>query len=279
MFHVKKMSRRDVPFAIRLSDTMNWELGEGDFEFMMEIEPKGCFVLFHDSERVGIVTTIGFGKVGWFGNLIVQNNCRKKGGGTMLASHAIKYLIDQKVETIGLYAYVERIPFYKRLGFEYDSDFIVLKGKGFSSPENQKIVESGKPSMDEIIEYDGSCLGFSRKKLLEPVLLDADNLCFAYVEDGMMLGYVIAKKYREMAEVGPLICRRGSGEVAIELLGTVLNRLVGFEVSMCISESQFALLDMLRKHGFTENFHVARMFHGPPIDKNCICTAESLERG
>jgi len=36
---------------------------------------------------------------------------------------------------------------------------------------------------------------------------------------------------------------------------------------------------MLTKVGLEKDFHVIRMFMGPAFSKNCICTAESLERG
>jgi GNAT superfamily N-acetyltransferase len=278
MFSVKNMSKDDITFAVRLTDTMDWNLAEGDFDFMMELEPKGCFVLLFNSERVGIVTTISFGNIGWFGNLIVTEQHRKKGAGSLLASHAVKYLKNNNVETVGLYAYTEKVPFYEGLGFTYDSHFIVLSGNGFSSPTDSHIRKGGKADIQKIIDYDCSCLGFSRRKLLEPILLDSDNQCYIY-ENREMAGYAIAKVYRGMAEAGPLVCHQGCNEIAINLLEAVLNSLSGLEVSMCVPEKQMALLGILERRGFSEKFRVARMFHGPPFNDKCICMAESLERG
>jgi GNAT superfamily N-acetyltransferase len=278
MFSVKNMSKGDVAFAVRLTDTMDWNLAEGDFDFMMELEHKGCFVLLSNSERVGIVTAISFGDVGWFGNLIVSEQHRKKGAGSLLASHAIKYLKNNNVETVGLYAYFEKVAFYERLGFTYDSHFIVLSGNGFPSPTDSHIRKGGKADIQEIIDYDCSCLGFSRRKLLEPILLNSDNQCCIY-ENKDMAGYAIAKVYHGMAEAGPLVCHQGCNETAINLLKAVLNSLNGLEVSLCIPEKQRALLNILKRHGFGEKFRVARMFHGPPFNDKCICMAESLERG
>jgi GNAT superfamily N-acetyltransferase len=279
MFSVKDMSADDIPFAVRLTNTMNWNMAEGDFEFMMELEPKGCFVLLYNSERVGIVTTISFGKIGWFGNLIISEEHRKKGAGSLLATHALKYLKDNNVKTVGLYSYIETVPFYERLGFACNSYFIILKGKGFSSLTDSHIRAGAKADIQKIIDYDSSCLGFSRRKLLEPLLLYPDNLFYIYAENGEVLGYAIAKIYRGVAELGPLVCHHQRSEIAVNLLKATLNKLDGLEVSMCISEKQTALLNILKHHGFGEKFRVARMFHGPPLDNDCICIAESLERG
>jgi len=279
MFKVRNMSKDDVAFAVRLTDTMNWNLAEGDFEFTMELEPKGCFILTYDSERVGIATTISFGNIGWFGNLIVNEKQRKKGAGSMLVRHAVKYLKDNNVETVGLYSYIEKVPFYERLGFTCDSYFIVMSGKGISSTADLHVREAKKADIKRIIDYDHFCLGYSRRKLLEPILLYPDNLSYVYAKSEELMGYLIAKVYRGMAELGPLICHQKRKEITINLLKTTLNRLNGLDVSMCIPEKQTALLDVLKRHGFREKFRVARMFHGPPLTSDCIYMAESLERG
>ena len=82
MFSARSMSAEDFAFAINITDQMNWDLTEADFAFMLRLEPEGCFVLLDGSEKVGIATTVSFGELGWFGNLIVQNDKRKKGGGS-----------------------------------------------------------------------------------------------------------------------------------------------------------------------------------------------------
>jgi len=272
------MSAEDFDFAVSLTDVMSWNLARGDFEFMVELEPEGCFVLLRNGEKIGIVTTVIFDSVGWFGNLIVSEAYRKKGAGSMLASYAIRYLIGRKVKTIGLYAYVEKIPFYRKLGFAYDSDFVVINGEGFASPTKSHVRKAEKTDIEQIIKYDHSCLGFSRRKLLEPILLDEDNLCYISECFGDFSGYVVAKVYRGMAEIGPLICQQSDDKLAINLLATMLDRLAGFEVSMCAAERS-GILTRLKTYGFTESFHVARMFQGSPLETDCICMAESLERG
>jgi len=279
MFHVKTMSPEDFEFAVQITDLMNWDLAVADFEFMIELEPNGCFVLLEDSERIGLATTVNFGTVAWFGNLIVNESHRKKGAGSLLVKHSVKYLTNQRAKTIGLYAYTDRIPFYKRLGFECDSEFTVLEGKTSSLPLKSAVRKAEKQDLQEIIEFDRSCFGASRKKLLEPIILDPDNHCYTSNEEGRIIGYAVAKVYRHVGEIGPLICQKEREDVAINLLMAVLDRLEGREVSMCVPNKESTILNTLRKLGFTESFRVARMFFGSPIVNDCICMAESLERG
>jgi len=279
MFRVRSMSPDDFAFAVNITGQMGWHLARDDFEFMMELEPEGSFILLDDAKRIGLATTVSFGKIGWFGNLIVSENYRKKGAGSLLVKHSIDYLKSKNVETVGLYAHINRIPFYKRLGFTYDSEFIVLKGRGFSSSVQASLRKAGKQDIQEIIDYDQSCFGSSRGKLLEQIILDSDNLCYFSIEQGQVSGYVVAKVFKGGSELGPLVCDKGRIDVAINLLRTVLDKLEGLEVSMCVSEREAAILTVLKQLGFDETFRVARMFFGPPIVKDCIYVAESLERG
>jgi len=273
------MTFEDIDFAVQATGQLGWDLGEGDFEFMMDLEPEGCFILLHESKPIGLATTVSFGRVGWFGNLLVEEEHRKQGAGSQLVLYSIEYLRSKNVETVGLYAYLERIPFYKRLGFTYDSEFVVLKGKGFSSAVKANVRKAGKQDVQEVVEYDQSCIGSSRKKLLEPILLDSDNLCYVSTGNGRTSGYALAKVYKGMAELGPLVCKREPKDVAVDLLGAVLNELEGLQVSMFAAARETLLLNMLASFGFKESFRVARMFLGPPVGGECILLAESLERG
>lgn len=279
MFQVKLMSTADFEFAVRITDMMDWGLVEEDFHFMTKLEPKGCFVLLQESERVGIATTISFRRVGWLGNVIIGKSYRKKGAGKLLVKHCLSYLRNKNVKTVGLYSYLDTVDLYKKLGFEYESEFIVMRGKGFSSSVNVNLKEARKGDIQALIDYDHSCFGASRRRLLEPLLLDSGNLCYLYSREDRILGFGMAKVYEGIAELGPIVCEQDHKDVANSLLGAILNRLQGFEISLCISQKEYDIVHMLMQYGFSEKFRVARMFLGPQVVKDCVYVAESLERG
>jgi N-acetylglutamate synthase-like GNAT family acetyltransferase len=279
MPHVEKMKVADFPFAVQLANTMNWNMTVEDFKFTMKLEPQGSFVLFHGSERLGICTSVSFGRVGWFGNLIVKAGYRREGAGSVLVRHAIDYLKSKSVETIGLYAYPHLISFYESFGFEPDIDFLVLQGKAGLLPTEGAVRKAKQQDVPEVIAFDSQFFGVNRKKLLEPILFGTGNLCYIATENQRIAGYVAAKVCGTMAEVGPLICHVNHVEAATVLLKTILSRLNGLAVSMRIPKKETALLNMLSKAGFREDFGVVRMFLGPAVAKNCIYMAESLERG
>ncbi len=279
MFHAEKMTAKDFPFAVKLANTMDWNMAKEDFELAVKLEPEGCFVLSHGSQRSGIATSISFGKIGWFGNLIVKKECRREGGGSFLVTHALNYLKAKGVETTGLYAYPHLTGFYRRFGFELGEEFVALKGKACSSAASKALREAKKEDFQEIINFDSKCFGASRERLFQSVFIDADSLCYVATHGNKIKGYVAAKVYGGTADVGPLACPANRSDVAFSLLKTILCRLEGSTVSMCVPSKEVALLDALSKEGFHANFRVSSMFLGPRLAENCIYMAESLERG
>lgn len=280
MFSIKPMSSEDIEFAVRITDKMNWNLTEQDFTFMMQLEPEGCFTLLCSSEKIGITTTISYGRIGWIGNVVVDERYRRRGAGSAIIKHAINHLTSKGAETVGLYSYEKKADFYAKLGFKRDLQFVVLNGKASSSNvEASNVKEARKAEVQKIIEFDSSYFGASRRKLLEKIINELDNLCYYYIENGEILGYAIAKVYDNYAEIGPLVCRRERSNIAKNLLGAILKRVKGSEVSMCLPRKEKEIINMLLTSGFKESFTVVRMFSGPIPFRDCVYIAESLERG
>jgi predicted N-acetyltransferase YhbS len=281
MFRVEKMRVDDFLFAVQLANTMGWNMALDDFEFAAKLEPEGCFVLFNGSDRVGIATCVSFGRVGWFGNLVVTEAYRQRGAGALLVKSAIEYLKSTGAETVGLYAYPHLIGFYKQFGFRHDADFLVFQGKAASlvTEETVQLQKAKKQDIPVIIDFDSQCFGANRKKLLEPILRDKSNLCYIAVDDHGIAGYCAATVYEEAAGVGPLMCRQNRDGIATALLQTILSKLKNHDIFTCAPTEETALLEVLSKAGLHEKFRVPSMFLGPAAAKGCTYIAESLERG
>jgi GNAT superfamily N-acetyltransferase len=279
MFQIKPMHPEDFDFAIELANTMDWNMAIEDFQFMTSLEPGGCFVLFDDSKPIGIATSNSYGKMGWFGNLIVKEEYRGKGVGSQLVKHAIASLHNKGVETIGLYAYPSLVQFYSRLGFRYDEDFSVQHAPALKAISAEALPSVGTKNIQQITAYDRRCFGGDRRKLLESIILDEGNLSYYVSKADEATGYVAAKVYETMAWVGPLVCQEGNVYAAVMLLKEVLSKLTGLRVYVALPKKEISLATILSNAGFKEDFSVVRMFFGPNVARNCIYLAESLERG
>jgi len=280
MFQVKLMQNDDFKFATELSNTMHWNMAPEDFEFNVLLEPKGCFVAFEGSKRIGIATCISFGQVGWFGNLIIAEKYRKKGVGRLLIEHAVNYLKSKGAKTIGLYAYSNLTCFYGGLGFKQDEDFALMTVETLNrKPIDFEQIESGRKHIREIENLDSSCFGGNRDRLLESIILDKGNLSYCHMENGKVAGYIAATVYEKMAWIGPLICKADNTETADLLVAAVLSQLNGLSVYAVLPKKERDLHYIFSKSGFKEEFSICRMFNGETTAKNCIYLAESLERG
>ena len=196
-----------------------------------------------------------------------------------MVQKAIEHLTKTGVETIGLYSYTDRVPFYERHGFRFDSRFIMMKGRGFSETTKNHVRAAAAADEQSIFDLDKSCFGGSRSRLLGPILRDPANLCYVSTDDDQFLGFAAAKVYDEASEIGPLVCGGARSGVATDLLKMVFKKLKGCEVSLCVPEKETGILNLLRQHRFKEYLVLARMFRGAPIVNDYVYVAESLERG
>lgn len=280
MFHAEKMQLADLPFAVKLANTMKWGMSTEDFQFSMNVEPEGCFVLFDGQEPVGVATTINYGAVGWFGNLVISQKYKKKGAGTFLLTHAINYLQSKCVSRIGLYSYPHLLDFYGKLGFKQDIEFVVLKAKTISTTEGrQQAKQAHLQDLQRIIDFDKQFFGASRKKVLEQIFLCKQKFFRLIQENSSAVGYAVAKNVSGTAEVGPLVCDKKHPKEAVTLLRGILSKLNGAEGIMCVPATQEALIETAISAGFREEFRVVRMFLGSHVGEDCWYLAESLERG
>ncbi|HLN45691.1 MAG TPA: GNAT family N-acetyltransferase, partial [Candidatus Sulfotelmatobacter sp.] len=275
---VRRMHVEDFPFAVQLANTMDWNMTEYDFKFNQSLEPDGCFTLLHNHERVGIATCINYGKIGWFGNLVVETKHRGKGAGSFLVNHAVEYLRNKGVESVGIYAYKHLPKFYGDIGFKAQDEFGLFSGQITKATPQDGPQQAHKRDIMPLIEFDRQCFGWNRQKLIEAILCPETNVCYYYASSGKIIGFVMAKVYDEMAEIGPLVSYPNP-EVAAKLLSQVLYHLKGLEVYVCIPIDEIGLLESLSTAGLKERFRLTRMFLGSIITQNCVCVPESLERG
>ena len=225
MFHVEKMEPKDYSFAIELSNTLDWKMTIKDFEFMCTVEPLGCFVLYDDLEKLGVVTCVSFDRIGWFGNFIVKKEYRDQGAGSFLLQKAITYLKNKGVQTIGLYSYPELTDFYEKFGFKKNDEFIIFQGNPSPLIDLEVVTIAEKNDFSKILNFDRVCLGFNRDKTLNLIFSDKNNIIYFLNQGNFLKGYVVTKIYGYLAEIGPLVSRSNSESVGVKLLTKAMNNL------------------------------------------------------
>ncbi len=279
MLLVERMTALDFPFAVKLANTMKWNMTEEDFELNLRLEPEGCFAMFDNLKRVGIATSISYEKVGWVGNLVIDEAYRKQGGGTLLLQKVISHLKNKGAETIGLYAYQHLVGFYENVGFKSTKDFSVFQGRIRANHISNKLKKISENDVTAVIDFDMEHFGGNRKKLLELILLNKCNESYLSRHKGRIIGYIAAKRYETMVEIGPLVCERDDKGLAKSLLETILCDSENNEAFVCLPSNDKTLVQVLTETGLQESFRATRMFLGPAVSESCTYIPESLERG
>ena len=241
MFQIKPMRAQDFEFATQLANTMNWNMAPEDFQFAVSLEPEGCFIAFDGSQRVGVATCISFGKVGWFGNLIVNDKNRKRGIGSLLVKHAVNYLQGKGTQTIGIYAYPNLVGFYGKLGFKPDERILRFAIRRRQFNFSTALPKVARQNLAAVEAFDAEYFGGDRKKILESIILEKGNLGYYKSEHKKVVGYVAATVYERMAWLGPLICKVGNRDAAVSLVKMALSKLTGKNVYAAISKKESLL--------------------------------------
>ncbi len=258
---VREMTSGDLDFCLEMFWITGWGNTADDVLRMISYEQGGCFVASMDGEDVGIVGSIGYGEVGYLGNLIVQPEYRGRGIGAILMKEAMQHLLDSGVKSIRLDAVPKALPLYERLGFKGES--LSLRFTGLASETGS----TGCERMDEmdlleVSELDLRLFGAPRERVLRRVHADFPGLCFVTREDSRLVGYIMAKEGEERIRIGPWICEPDERGIAEKLLHRLMDEVAGSILWAGVPEENRGSVEILERNGFGNGPSSYRMCHG-----------------
>jgi hypothetical protein len=79
MITFRLLTEYDFDFAMQLTEYEKWGCLPCDTKRYMEYEPRGYFIVEVNGKRAGHVFSIGYGKLGWIGLLIVKAEYMRRG--------------------------------------------------------------------------------------------------------------------------------------------------------------------------------------------------------
>jgi len=263
MIRFSRMSVSDIPFAVKLSSQEDWGTPRSDLMRILHISPHGSFVASEASHRVGMITTVTFGKdLAWIGNIIVDRNHRGKHIGQGMVRYALDYLKGIHVKHIGLYCFRDNVEFYKKLGFVEDAQFFRLRRpRKLPLPYEQGTRK--QPPLSRILSIDRKAFGIDRSKLIRSWIIERSGTYFGVV-NGKLSAFLVVKKYPTMFDFGPGVALGASDndlrKLLAESVGYAWRKPI--EVS-CLAQNR-SMLKLLGEYGFRTINRGFRMFwnHG-----------------
>ena len=266
MSDIKIMAGNDIDFATGLTNIEKWANSKADFERLIKLDPNGNFVAWENDRRVGIVTTVSFGKLAVVGNLIVSDKYRGRGIGRPLIEHALKYLKGQKdISTIELDGDFPAVELYRKLGFrdKYFSFRFCRKPADCSGGK----IGAGIVEPIKIIEIDNKLIDVLRvsraKFLAEFISLHNGQV---YVTGGNGIGsYSVARKcFGDYYIIGPTMAK--TAKDAESLIKSVIENYSSEIVYAGVPEINRDAVDIMLNNDFNYEQPSLRMYLGEKIN-------------
>jgi len=222
---VRVLRKRDLSWAIRLTDLEHWGYTRADFERLLALEPEGCFVAVVGGKRAGITCSITYSKLAFIGAVIVDPEMRGKHIGEALMQATLDFLDRRGVETARLNAYLNVIPFYERLGFHREYENVRYHGNVAASGSPGGGRPASAEDLPAIAHFDSFYFGASRERLLARLFQEFPEHFLVARDEGGVRGYIVASADVGAAEIGPWVANPTMPEVAGDLLHGLLSRL------------------------------------------------------
>ncbi len=229
---VRVLTRRDVSWAVRLTDLEGWGYTAADLERLRSLEPEGCFVAVLGGKRVGLTCSTTYGKLAFIGAVIVHPDARGKRVGEALIRRTLNFLDARGVETARLNAYLHVVPFYERLGFRGEYENVRYHGKAAAAGTAAGVRPAAAGDLPAITHFDSFYFGARRQALLARLLQEFPDHFLVARDEGGVRGYIVANADGGSAEVGPWVVNPLTAEVAGDLLHGLLARLGPIRIAL-----------------------------------------------
>jgi len=268
MVSVRLWAQTDIRYVTESVNREGWGYTLQDIERCWRYEPNGCFLAEIQHKPVGHVFSIGYGKMGWIGLLIVNPEKRGKGIGTILMQTAINYLQKAAAETIRLEAAEKAVSLYKRLGFE--EEFVSLrfskqlKQEEMEKPKRNKVAKIFRiqeKDVEGIAQFDAPFFGANRLRVLQSLYIDQPQHCLVAKEKQKTLGYIMSRKISNTHRIGPWVCQ--NLEIAEKLMVKYISTIkedTELRLGMPILNKDG--IKLMKKLGFQLTHKSLRMFWG-----------------
>jgi GNAT superfamily N-acetyltransferase len=262
---LRRLREDDIPFAMRLKESVGWNQTEDDWRSLIALRPEGCFLAEHEGQPAGTVTTTAYGtELGWIGMLLVSAELRGRGIGRRLLDAAIESLAG--CETVQLDATAAGRRLYVQIGFVDEAPV-----ERWVRPASTACVDSPGRSMriDPIVgadlgaieSFDGGAFGCTRSRVLAVWRQNAPEYAFVAKCHDAIAGYCLGRRGSRCDQIGPLVAV--DEPTAAALVNRALTAAPGKSVLLDVAGRDAGWRQALGRLGFAVERELTRMRRGP----------------
>lgn len=272
---ISPMTSNDFEFAVSLTDNEGWGNVPVDFERLVSLDSKGCFIARAENESVGMITTTSGDDYGFIGSLIVRSSYRRRGIGEALMTHAISYLRDNSISCIELDATFQGVPLYRKLGFR--DKYLSMRFVRPATAEKDHSPPNSDFKLEEILALDKRFTGLNRSAILTRLANEFGDSVFTMRGDHLQ-GYAIAYPRGDIRAIGPIVA--DSMDIAKAILDKIVKRHSSQALSIGLPEAAHLFTPTLLEHQFEYREPSLRMYLGQRRDfESSIYGIISPEKG
>lgn len=278
---IRRMTRGDVGFGMRLKRAAGWNQTANDWFRFLSLQPNGCFVAESNGFSVATVTYCLFGPVAWIGLLLVDPAYRRRGIATCLMRQMLSELDAVGLPTIRLDATSVGRPLYERLGFR--PQYRVHRLSGIPN------VRCGRRSIktqafhwtdwNELWHLDRQIVQIDRAKLLKRLFAENSKRVRIVRRGGRLRGFAVDRAGGIARQIGPLVASdAATGE---QLFADVCQNCKRQNVFVDIPESNQTAQLAAEAAGLSKVREFVRMVRGRPCqeDTNRLWASSGPEKG
>jgi ribosomal protein S18 acetylase RimI-like enzyme len=252
-----------LPF-LSMAKEEGWICHRWEFDFLLENFARGCLVKRDGKSALGYITSVRYGRSGWIGNLLVQQEFRRRGIGRELMQAAISALHQSGVETVWLTASEQGVGLYRRLGFVPIDHICRWSGEG----AGKSLLQPREPDFELAQAVDREGWGERRDPLLVAT-------CSRGSFFSSSAGFICCQPWEDGTQIGPWGCLVEAQ--APQLLDQALSDVKG-RVFLDVPASNLAATALLKQRGFAVKGRSTLMYLGskPPYQPGKVFALASM---
>lgn len=263
MISYRQATRAELNTAVEWAATEGWNPGLGDAEVFWSTDPTGFVCAERDGEVIATGSIVSYsGQFGFMGFFIVRPDLRGQGIGRefwMWRRDTLRSRL-QPGSAIGMDGVFAMQPFYARGGFVFTHRNLRMAGTGQPARKDASLRDLSSLPFETVVDFDGRHFGFAREEFLRRWISPEGGRGLAALDGNAPTGIGVVRPCREGFKIGPLFA--ASAAVAEKLFNALSAHAAGKPIFLDTPENNPAALALAARHGMTEVFGCARMYHG-----------------
>ena len=274
-------TREELDLAVEWAAAEGWNPGLDDADIFWATDPEGFVCVERDGEVIATGSVVRYGSFGFMGFFIVREDLRGQGIGRDFWHWRRDRLLARLDEpgVVGMDGVFDMQPFYAKGGFTFSHRNLRMEGLGSPGTPAIGLRSLSDLPFEVLAEYDRRHFGCPRERFLRPWSDPRHGLAVGAIAAGNLRGYGVVRKCRTGFKIGPLFA--DDEEVAEQIFATLSDHAAGEPLFLDVPENNPAALALADRHGMSEVFGCARMYHGqaPALPWNSIYGVTTFELG